>query len=76
MQMPTGIPTHIDLNSKLESIIKNNIDFLDQLKSQSIVIQESVKLAIQENDILSGNVTMPILTEKLDSHHNAIINFI
>ena len=76
MQMPTGIPTHIDLNSKLESIIKNNIDFLDQLKSQSIVIQESVKLAIQENDILSGNVTMPILTEKLDSHHNAIIDFI
>ena len=76
MQFPTGIPTHIDLNNKLERIIENNIDFLDQLKAQSIVIQESVKLAIQENDILSGNVTMPILTEKLESHHNAIIEFI
>ena len=51
MQFPTGIPTHIDLNNKLERIIENNIDFLDQLKAQSIVIQESVKLAIQENEI-------------------------
>ena len=76
MQLPTGIPTHIDLNNKLEKILENNNDFLDQLKAQSIVIQEAVKRAIQENDILSGNVTMPVLTEKLETHHNAIIEFI
>jgi hypothetical protein len=27
MQRPTGIPTHIDLNNKIETIIKNNVDF-------------------------------------------------
>jgi hypothetical protein len=76
MQRPTGIPTHIDLQLKIEQILENNVDFLEQLKLQSVVIQESVKKAIQENDILSGNVTMPILTEKLDSHHQSIIEFI
>jgi hypothetical protein len=69
MQRPTGIPTHIDLQLKIEQILENNVDFLEQLKLQSTVIQQSVKQAIQENDLLSGNVTMPILTEKLDSHH-------
>ena len=76
MQRPTGIPTHIDLQLKMEQILENNVDFLEQLKLQSVVIQESVKKAIQENDILSGNVTMPVLTEKLESHHQSIINFI
>jgi hypothetical protein len=35
-----------------------------------------MKQAIQENDILSDNVTMPVLTEKLEMHHKAIIEFI
>jgi hypothetical protein len=47
MQRPTGIPTHIDLQAKMELILENNVDFLEQLKLQSVVIQESVKQEIQ-----------------------------
>ena len=76
MSRPTGIPTHINLEEKMDKILNNNIDFLDQLKLQTTVIREAVKQAIQQNDLVSGNVTMPILTEKLDNLQASIIDFI
>lgn len=75
MSQPTGIPTHINLQIKMDQILLNNIDFIDQLKAQSMVIKEAIKNAIQDNDLLSGNVTMPILTEQLDNHHATLIEF-
>jgi hypothetical protein len=76
MPRPTGIPTHIDLQSTMEEILINNNRFLEKLELQSTIIQEAVKKAIKENDVASGTVTMPILTEQLDNHHKSIIEFI
>ena len=76
MSRPTGVPTHISLEEKMDRILLHNIDFLDQLKAQTTVIREAIKEAIQENDLLSGTVTMPILTEKLDGLQTSIIKFI
>ena len=71
MSQPTIIPTHISLKEKMDRILLHNINFLDQLV-QTTVIREVIKEVIQENDLVSGTVTMPILTEKLDGF--AIIN--
>ena len=60
----------------MEEILRNNNMFLEKLELQSTIIQEAVKKAIQENDVASGTVTMPILTEQLDNHHKSIIEFI
>ena len=76
MPRPNRSPTHINLQSKMDEILANNIEFLNKLELQSTVIQDAVKKAIQENDVASGNITMPILTEKLDDHHTSIIEFI
>ena len=76
MPRPTGIPTHINLQTTMEKILQNNNEFLEKLELQSTIIQDAVKKAIQENDIASGTVTMPILTEQLDNHHQSIIEFI
>ena len=76
MPSPTGIPTHIDLQSMMEEILIGNNKFLEKLELQSTIIQEAVKKAIQENDVSSGTVTMPILAEQLDNHHKSIIDFI
>jgi hypothetical protein len=74
MSRPTGIPTHINLEEKMDRILLHNIDFLDQLKLQTTVIREAVKVAIQEIDRESGTVTMPILTEKLDNLQHQLLN--
>ena len=76
MPRPTGIPTHINLQTTMEKILLNNNEFLNKLELQSTIIQDAVKKAIQDNDIASGNVTMPILTEQLANHHQSIIEFI
>ena len=73
---PTGIPTHINLQSTMDKILVNNIEFLNKLELQSTIIQNAVKDAIKENDVASGTVTMPILSEKLENHHKSIIEFI
>jgi hypothetical protein len=72
----TGIPTHINMQHKLDLILMNNVEFLEQLRQQSEVIRESVQNAIQENDINSGNVTMNVLRDELQGHHHSIIDFI
>ena len=51
MPSPTGIPTHIDLQSIMEEILLGNNKFLEKLELQSTIIQEAVKKAIQENDV-------------------------
>jgi hypothetical protein len=48
---------------------------MGQLKQQSTVICNAVKKAIEENDISSGNVTMPILLQELEKHHTNIIEY-
>ena len=72
----TGIPTHIELSTKMDTLINNNKVFLNEIKQQSSIIQQAVKDAIQENDILSGTVTMPILVKHLDDRYNTLIEFI
>jgi hypothetical protein len=72
----TGIPTHINMQHKLDLILLNNVGFLEQLKQQSEVIRDSVQDAIRENDINSGNVTMNVLRDELQGHHHSIIDFI
>ena len=76
MPRPTGIPTHIDLQSTMEDILRSNNEFLEKLELQSTIIQDAVKKAIHDNDVASGTVTMPILTEQLDNQHKSIIEFI
>jgi hypothetical protein len=76
MPRSTGIPTHINMQHKLDLILMNNVQFLEQLRQQSEVIRDSVQNAIHENDINSGNVTMNVLREELQGHHHSIIDFI
>ena len=73
---PTGIPTHINLQSTMDKNLVYNTEFLNKLEIQSTIIQNAVKDAIRENDVASGTVTMPILSEKLENHHKSIIEFI
>jgi hypothetical protein len=76
MPRPTGIPTHIQIGVKLDAIAKQNLDYLDGLKAQTELLRDTVKEAIRENDYQSGNITMPVLEQKLDEVHASIVNLI
>lgn len=73
---PTGIPTHIEMTSKMDTLLNNNIEFLEEIKKQSTVIREAVKTAIEENDLMSGQVTMPILSKLLDERYQTLVEII
>jgi hypothetical protein len=76
MPRPTGIPTHVKIQAQIDEVLKCNDEFLQLLHNQTTRIQESVKQAIEENDVTSNLVTLPTLRQHLDEYNNKLVEFI
>jgi hypothetical protein len=63
---------HVKHTEKLEIIMKDNKDILTTLHQQSSRLTSAVIKAVEEADIKAGNITMPILLEKLNEHQKVI----
>jgi hypothetical protein len=76
MPNPTGIPTHIKLKDKVDKVDEKITLILDELRQQCTKICVAVKDAIEENDLLSGNVTLPVLQLHMERYNQSIIQYI